>query len=85
MRKFLIATIAATAFAAPALAAGLTMESSLGVTMDEVKASLIEMGYEVRKAEMEDGEIEVYFVDANTMGEVYVSTETGKPTKIEIE
>jgi hypothetical protein len=82
MRRFLLATFAAAAISVPAFATELTLDTLLGTTMDEVKASLTEMGYEVRKAEMEDGQIEVYFVGDNTMGEVYVSPQTGKPIKI---
>lgn len=82
MRK--LALIALIAFASPALAEDVTMESNLGTTMEEVQASLTAMGYEVRKAEMEDGKIEVYFVRDSKMGEVYVSPETGAVTKLEV-
>ena len=82
MRK--LALIALIAFASPALAEDVTMGSNLGTTMEEVQASLTGMGYEVRKAEMEDGKIEVYFVRDGKMGEVYVSTETGAVTKLEV-
>lgn len=81
MRK--LALIALIAFASPALAEDVTMGSSLGTSMEEVQASLTAMGYEVRKAEMEDGKIEVYFVRDGKMGEVYVSTESGEVTKLE--
>lgn len=47
MRKF--AFIALIALATPALAEDLTMDSVLGTTLDEVKAALTDMGYEVRK------------------------------------
>lgn len=83
MRK--LALIAMMAFATPALAEDVTMDSILGTTMEEVQASLTDMGYEVRKAEMEDGKIEVYFVRDGQMGEVYVSPETGTVTKLDIE
>ena len=43
MRKFLIAT--AMVVALPAFAAEVTQDAQLGTTMDEVKASLVEMGY----------------------------------------
>lgn len=82
MRKFAFITL--IALASPALAADVSMDSNLGTTMDEVKASLTAMGYEVRKAEMEDGKIEVYFVRDGKMGEVYVSTQTGAVTKLEL-
>lgn len=81
MRK--IALITFMAFAAPAFAADLTADTMLGKTMDEVKTTLTDMGYEVRKAEMEDGNIEVYFVKDGKMGEVYVAPETGAITKLD--
>lgn len=82
MRKF--ALIALMALATPAFAEDVTMGSVLGTTMEEVQASLTAMGYDVRKAEMEDGKIEVYFVRDGKMGEVYVSTQTGAVTKLDI-
>ncbi len=82
MRK--LALIAMMALATPALAEDVTMDSVLGTTMEEVQASLTAMGYEVRKAEMEDGKIEVYFVRDGQMGEVYVNPQTGAVTKLEL-
>lgn len=79
-----LAMIALITFGFPALAEDVTMDSILGTTMEEVQASLTDMGYEVRKAEMEDGKIEVYFVRDGQMGEVYVSPATGAVTKLEI-
>ncbi|KNG92493.1 hypothetical protein ATO11_17010 [Pseudaestuariivita atlantica] len=60
------------------------MDSVLGTTMQEVQASLAAMGYEVRKAEMEDGMIEVYFVRDRERGEVYVNPQTGAVTKLKL-
>lgn len=89
MRKFaLIALLAATA--SPALAQtitldeGITMSSVLGTTMQEVRASVTAMGYDVRKSEMERGLIEVYLVRGNERGEVYVDAQTGAVTKIKM-
>ena len=82
MRKLII--LAALALASPALAAELTTDTVLGTTMAEVQAKLTDMGYQVRKSEMEDGKIEVYFVKGGRMGEVYVSTVTGKITKLKM-
>ena len=82
MRK--LALITMMALATPALAEDVTMDSILGTTMEEVRASLTAMGYEVRKAEMEDGKIEVYFVRDGQMGEVYVNPQTGAVTKLEL-
>lgn len=84
MRKLLIVLTTTVALATPALAADLTKDSTLGTTMDAVKASLTEMGYEVRKSEMEDGRIGVYFVKDGKMGEVYVDATTGKVAKLKI-
>jgi hypothetical protein len=50
--------------------------------MDEVKAGLVGMGYEVRKVQMEDGKIEAYAVMGKTLNEVYVDPATGLVTKI---
>lgn len=82
MRKLIIA--ATVAIASPALAAELTMDTVLGTTVPEVQTTLTDMGYQVRKSEMEDGKIEVYFVKDKKMGEVYVSTVTGKVTKLKM-
>lgn len=78
-----LALITLFAMTAPALAGDLTMDTTLGTTLADVQAKLVEMGYEVRKAEMEDGEIEVYFIKDGKIGEAYVSPETGKITKLE--
>lgn len=82
MRK--LAFITLVTFASPALAEDVAIGSNLGTTMESVQASMVAMGYEVRKAEMEDGKIEVYFVRDGKMGEVYVSTETGAVTKLKV-
>lgn len=82
MRK--LALISLIAFATPVLAGTVTQDSVLGTSMDEVKASLTEMGYDVRKAEMEDGNIEVYFVRDGQRGEVYVDPQTGKVVKLKV-
>lgn len=82
MRK--IALIAMMAFATPVLAEVVTMDSNLGTTIEEVQASLTAMGYEVRKADMEDGKIEVYFVRDGKMGEVYVNPQTGAVMKLKL-
>lgn len=82
MRKLIV--LAALAFATPALASELTTDTMLGTTEAEVKTALTDMGYEVRKSEMEDGRIEVYVVKDAKMGEVYVSAATGKITKLKM-
>ncbi|MFT6459412.1 PepSY domain-containing protein [Pseudophaeobacter arcticus] len=80
MRKFTL--LALLAIASPALADNITKDSVLGTNMKEVQASLTAMGYDVRKAEMEDGQIEVYFVRDGQMGEVYVNPQTGAVIKL---
>lgn len=82
MRKFAI--IALLALASPALAEDLSAVTVLGTTIQEVQAKLTEMGYEVRKTEMEDGKIEAYIVKDGKMGEVYVNTATGQIIKLEM-
>lgn len=82
MRK--LALIAVAALATPGLAQELSTDTVLGTTMEDVRGSLTDMGYEVRKAEMEDGKIEVYFVRDSQMGEAYVSPQTGRITKLEM-
>lgn len=77
MRKIIL-TAAAVLVAMPAFASELKIGQELGKSLDEVKATLSEMGYDVRKGEMEDGLIEVYFVKDNMKGEVYVDGSTGK-------
>lgn len=85
MRKFaLISFIALTTMVTPALAEGLDVNDQLGTSLEEVTNSLTDRGYEVRKAEMEDGKIEVYFVKDGTLGEVYVSPQTGQIIKLEM-
>lgn len=87
MYKIVPAALTIVALAVPAFAQtapALGMDTVLGKTMEEVKASLSDMGYEIRKSDIEDGKMEVYFVGNGQMGEVYVSTETGKPTKINL-
>jgi uncharacterized membrane protein YkoI len=82
MRKLALVTL--IAFASPALAEDVAMDTVLGTTVDEVQTSLTEMGYEVRKAEMEDDQIEVYFVRDGQMGEVYVDAQTGAVAKLNL-
>ena len=83
MRKIAI-TAAAVLFALPAFAQDLTTDTMLGKSLPEVKATLVSMGYEVRKGEMEDGMIEVYVVKGDKLGEVYVDGATGKIARLKI-
>ncbi len=80
MRKLALITL--LGLASPALAADLNTQTELGTTTEQVRSNLTTMGYDVRKVEMEDGKIEVYFVKDGKMGEAYVSPQTGKITKL---
>lgn len=83
MRKLTLAAILAVA-PMMALAEGdmIAVDTELGTSSEAVEAKLVEMGYEVRKMDMEDGMIEAYAVKGDEMLEVYVSPETGLVTKI---
>ena len=82
MRTLII--LAVLLFSTPAYATELSKDIVLGTTISEVQRTLTDMGYEIRKSELEDGKIEVYFVKGDIMGEVYVSTVTGKITKLKM-
>ncbi|AUH34830.1 PepSY domain-containing protein [Paracoccus tegillarcae] len=83
MRKLTLAVLLA---AAPLMAFAegdmIAVDSELGTTEEAVQAKLVEMGYEVRKMDMEGGMIEAYAVKGDQMLEVYVSPETGMVTKV---
>ena len=81
MRKLILAA-ALAAFASPILAEGLEMGLALGTTEDTVRAALTEMGYEVRKFDMEDGMMEVYAVKGSEMAEIYIDVNTGAIVKV---
>ncbi len=91
MRNIALTTLVAFTFATASFAGSdkasdlITMETMLGHTKEEITASLVNLGFEVRKFEIEDDKMEVYFVGHGKMGEVYVNPETGLPSKIEIE
>lgn len=86
MRKLTLASILAILpLAALAQDTTLAVGADLGMSEQAVKDSLTAMGYEVRKTDMEDGEIEAYAVKGKEMAEIYVSPETGKITKIKAE
>jgi hypothetical protein len=81
MRKTIIALITLSA-AFPAFAADISKDMVLGKTADEVKVKLVEMGYQVRKTDTEDGKIEIYAVKDGKTAEVYVDPSTGMVTEI---
>lgn len=71
-------------FASPVFAGELTTNTVLGSDMTTIHAKLTDMGYEVRKSEMEDGYIEVYVVKDTSKIELYVNPETGKVIKLKM-
>jgi hypothetical protein len=83
MKRFLLA--AAFAASLPAMALALTPGDTLGTTADEIRASLTELGWEVRKIEMDDGKIEAYAVMGTQMLEIYVDPTTGKIVKVSVD
>lgn len=82
MRKLILA--AAILAASPALALEFDTGTELGTSLNAVTDKLAEMGYEVRKSEIEDGLIEAYFIKGQEKGEVYVSARTGEVVKIKM-
>jgi len=70
--------------AAPLLAADLAPGAELGKSEDAVRAALTKAGYDVRKTEMEDGNIEAYVVKDGHKGTLVVSPSTGKLVKSEM-
>lgn len=59
--------------------------ASVGSTADQIKTSLIEMGYEVKKVKPEDGMLEAYALRDGKRYEVYVDTKTGTVAKVKEE
>ena len=84
MRNLVLVALMGVTLAGRVLAADVTADSVLGTTMQEVQDALAAMGYEIRKSEMEDGLIEVYFVRDGQMGEVYVDPATGAVVKLSV-
>ena len=81
MKKLLLA--AGLAASLPAVALALSPGDTLGTIADEIRASLTEQGWDVRKLEMDDGRFEAYAVMGTQMVEVYVDPTTGKVVKVE--
>ena len=76
MRKLLLAT-ALTVLTLPAFAEGLTVGQTLGTSETAVHDSLVALGYDVRRLEMEGGMIEAYAVKGKEMAEISVSPTSG--------
>jgi hypothetical protein len=85
MNARLIAAAAFAALAAPAFAADVAVGQSVGTEEAAIRAALTAEGYDVRKFDSEDGEIEVYAVKDGKRLEIYVSPETGKVEKVKEE
>ncbi len=83
MRKIILFTVFSL-FAVPAFAQDLAKDMMLGKAPDEVKAKLVEMGYEVRKTDAEDGKIEVYAIKDSKIAEIYVDPATGLVSEIKM-
>lgn len=86
MRKTLFpaALAAAITLSGGAFAASEAIEAGtvLGTTADALRDALTEKGYEVRKIDAEDDELEAYAIRDDHRYEIYVSTETGAVTKV---
>lgn len=76
---------AAVLLAGQALAEDITLGDVLGGTVEEIRSGLIAMGYDVRKMEFEDGEIEIKMVKGIAMIELHVERATGQVVEIEYE
>ncbi|RMD92471.1 MAG: PepSY domain-containing protein [Alphaproteobacteria bacterium] len=82
MRKLVL--IAAMTLATPVFASQLATDALLGTSAEEVKANLAQLGYEVRKSQMEDGFIEVYALKDGSRYEVYVDAGTGRIVRLKV-
>jgi hypothetical protein len=88
MKRLTLALAAATALAAAplaALAADVAPGSVVGTDDAAIRAALTAEGYDVRKVEFEDGEIEVYAVKDGKRLEIYVDGRTGAVTRVKEE
>jgi len=86
IRALIAGTTLAAALALPLSFAAASPELngvSVGKTADEVSASLIAKGYEVRKIKPEGGKLEAYATKDGKRYEIYVDTATGMVTKVE--
>lgn len=80
MRKLILAV--ALLVAAPAFAEGLAKGQMLGTSEEAVRSALTDLGWEVRKIDMEDGMIEAYAVMGKDMAEIYVDPASGEIVRI---
>lgn len=73
------------AAATPTLALALEIGAPVGTTPDAVRAALVADGYDVRKIEAEDGQIEAYALKDGQRFEIYVDPATGAVSGIKLE
>ena len=87
IRTLFVGTAIATALGAPLgfAAASELIGIQAGKTAEEVKTSLTTQGYEVRKVETEDGELEAYALKDGKRFEIYVDPTTGAVSRIKSE
>lgn len=77
---------AAALMAVPAAAfAQFNLGDTLSVNEAEIRAMLESKGYQIEEIEMEDGEIEVEYLDGGQEYELTLSAETGEILEIELE
>ena len=81
MRQLVFGTALALA-TLPAFASDLMLGTPLGTTPDAITAALTEMGWEVRKLDIEAGMIEAYAVQGTERAEIYVDPTAGEIVRI---
>jgi len=85
IRALIAGTALAAALALPPSFAAASSEldgASVGKTAEEITASLVAQGYEVRKVKPEDGMLEAYAMKDGKRYEVYVDATTGMVAKV---
>jgi hypothetical protein len=70
------------AMGAAAAPADIAKGETLGNDAEAITAALVAKGYEVRKVESEDGELEAYALKDGVRYEIYVDTASGAVTKV---
>ena len=85
MRKTLLSAALAAALGATMAAAtpaDIAKGETLGKDAGAITAALVAKGYEVRKVESEDDELEAYALKNGVRYEIYVDTASGAVTKV---
>jgi type III secretory pathway lipoprotein EscJ len=88
LRALFAGAVLAAALALPVSLAAASSDlygASVGKSANEIAASLIAQGYEVRKIESEDGMLEAYALKDGRRYEIYVDTSTGTVAKVKEE